>query len=209
MEKGLLLGLFGALLLIAGIWSAPLGTAIAQEEQCNTTTIAEPPVGPAVPDILFPTREVVEGATEPQLDIRLHWVNRSPNSRCFHVEVKLTPETDCSVEGGQWGLLETIPERQVTQYLHEGVSATGSVWYRVYASNREGRSDYSRRVCLILEGFGSGGTDGGGKFENGSPIEGSGSGPWLIVGIVLGLAAVATVGGVLVWRRRRTQDFAA
>ena len=209
MEKKLLFGLFGALLLIAGMWSAPLGTATAQEEdeQCNTATIAEPPLGPAVPDILLPTRLAVEGAQEPQLDIRLQWVNRSTNARCFHVEVKLTAEADCPVEGGQWGLLKTIPERQVTQYLHEGVSATGSVWYRVYASNRDGRSDYSRRVCLILEGYGSGETDDGGIFEDEVPMGSSGSGVWIVVGIVLGLAAVAIVGGVVVWRRRRTQYF--
>ena len=142
-------------MLTSGTWRDlqlfPAGASPAEavvEDTCSKI-YAPPPLGPQRPTKLVALRNLEEASPEPQQVISLLWINRAQNANCFFVEVKYSPGQGTGVSN-EWLLLDTIRSPRVNQYQHQNVKAQGQVCYRVYASNRTGRSEYSNRVCLVL-----------------------------------------------------------
>lgn len=151
-------GLLLAVSVVVAWLGAASATTAAIEDGCNDSFVA-PPEGP---DRLVGFRQAVEDAAEPQLDIRLSWINRASNANCIALDVNFSTPAGAG-SAGEWVLLETLADPRATQYLHQDVPTSGEVCYRVYSSNDSGRSDYSNRVCLTLEGSVPGTTPGSGR----------------------------------------------
>ena len=203
MKSTIPVGLCAGLIALMGVWSAIVPGAMAQEDCVDS--YADAPLGPTRPENLVAFRRSANDAPDRQ-DVILYWVNVADNARCVSVDVRFSPASDTSptTAEGEWAPLAKISDQTVDRYLHPAVPSMGEVCYRVYASNETGRSSYSNRVCLVLEGYtfpAGAGTEGG---EDGSDSEGSGFGTWYIVAIAL-VAGAAILGVGAVIRRRASR----
>jgi hypothetical protein len=149
------------------------------------------------PDRLLAFRQVMDQGRQ---DVRLTWVNVAPNATCFIVEAQYVSDTEPG-EANPWQVLTTVTDRRVSSYIHGKVSADASVCYRVYASNRSGRSRYSNRACLLPQESYS--ADVGGVTPAARENGGGGFRAWHAAVIALG--ASAGVAGLLfaTWRLKR------
>ena len=200
MKSTIPVGLCAGLIALMGVWSAIVPGAVAQEDCVDSD--ADAPLGPTRPEKLVAFRRSANDAPDRQ-DVILYWVNVADNARCVSVDVRFSPVSGATAEG-EWALLAKISDQTVDRYLHPAVPSMGEVCDRVYASNEIGRSSYSNRVCLVLEGytFPAGAGPAGG--EDGSGSGGSGLGMWYIVAIAL-VAGTAVLGVGVVIRRRASR----
>ena len=189
----------GLLLAISVVvaWVGATSSSAAVQDGCNDNFVA-PPAGPERPDQFGGFRQAVEDAAEPQLDIRLSWINRASNANCIALEVNFKTSADAA---GEWVLLETLADPQATQYLHQDVPTSGEVCYRAYSSNDSGRSEYSRIACLEAFVPGTAPENGGGEEPSTNDSQDTLLIVVLAAALVVGALALAT-GGVLVLRKR-------
>ena len=190
------------LIVAVGIWYGvwPTSAMEASAEGTCGDSYAEPPLGPERPTRLVAFRKLVEDAPDPQQDITLHWVNGAGDADCLAVEVNYLPRRTAT--GDDWSLLDTLRGGPVTEYHHR-VSALGEVCYRVYSSNEAGRSQYSNRVCLALEGYTPPPTvsaPAGPSASNSDGVDESGSLGWPLLVIAIALGALFAGAGLVLWR---------
>ncbi len=194
MQSRALFGLCMAVGLIAAVWNV----TTAAGQNCSDS-FAEPPLGPERPEDLIAFRDVVKGEGDLLQDVVLLWTNVADNARCITVEASFST-TGAAEARDDWVALESIHDPTANRFPHSVGSDPGEVCYRVFASNAFGRSNYSNRVCLLLEALpppeielDSGGLADGGK----------GSSLLYPLAIGLPLAAAAVVTGMVVWSRTR------
>ena len=173
---------------------------VVAQDDCGNGVVGHP-LAPEMPARLVAFREVVDRVPEPVHDVRLHWINNSNNANCFSVEARFDPRPGSSADR-DWVLLETVHDADANHYLHRAVPALGEVCYRVQASNSLGRSDYSNRVCLEMEGFSSQAANPGVRDQLDSPEESSDSSLWFILAAALPAGAIVVAGGAFLWHLR-------
>ena len=185
--------------IIAVVGSMFQGPAAAQEEYGDA-------FGEFVtaPERLAAFRSLAEdiSAPEPFQDVTLSWVSPGADAGCFTIEVERV--TESGLDGRRsWEVLDRMPDRTQSRYLHLNVPTSEKVCYRVYSSNRLGRSDYSNRVCLLelVSGIGEG-ESAGATDQAGMDMGGEGIRVWQVLVIALVGGAVLATGGVVGWRYR-------
>lgn len=147
-DKWLLGWLLAVLMLAMATWIALEFHAAAEgiSDICGDG-FKPPPEGPVSPKKLLALRET-EGVGSGSLSgVRLHWVNDAWNTNC--VVVQQRPSAYAAAD--TWTTVTTINDPTVNEYLHRDVAPRGEICYRAYAANEMGRSDYSNRVCLLLD----------------------------------------------------------
>ena len=194
-----LIALSASLLALAGAWLLAMPAVSALEDCVND--YADLPLGPARPESVVAFRAAADETGLLQ-DITLSWANKADNANCVSADFRLSPGPVTGGEG-QWELLTSIRDPLVTQYEHFDLASTGHVCYRVYSSNEYGRSSFSNRVCLVLEGFNFPEVPGEVDEEPDSTFQ-----LWYVLVAALGGAIVLAV-AVIVLRRRRAPSSSA
>ena len=185
---------------VVGMWSTFQGHIAAQEECSDTFGEFV-----AAPERLAAFRSVAEdlsGEPEALQDVTLSWVNPGTHAECFTIEVQRVPASELG-GSGSWEVLDKVTDPTQSRYLHLDVPTSAKVCYRVHASNRFGRSEYSNGVCLLELTSGTGEMEGAGAGDLvGMDMGSEGLQVWHVVVIALVAGVVLVTGGVAGWRYR-------